>query len=60
MNYSYGTFYAQKIKSLADTNFQFGNQLKDNKSQYIGLNLSIPIYSRGNTAQLDILTKVPE
>ncbi|MDM1137512.1 MULTISPECIES: TolC family protein [Empedobacter] len=58
MNYSYGTFYAQKIKSLADTNFQFGNQLKDNKSQYIGLNLSIPIYSRGNTAQQRELKKI--
>ena len=58
LNYSYGTFYAQKIKSLADTNFQFGNQLKDNKSQYIGLNLSIPIYSRGNTAQQRELKKI--
>ncbi len=58
LNYSYGTFYAQKIKSLADTNFQFGNQLKYNKSQYIGLNLSIPIYSRGNTAQQRELKKI--
>ncbi len=58
LNYSYGTFYAQKIKSLADTNFQFGNQLKDNKSQYIGLNLSIPIYSRGNTTQQRELKKI--
>jgi len=58
LNYSYGTFYAQKIKSLADTNFQFENQLKDNKSQYIGLNLSIPIYSRGNAAQQRELKKI--
>ncbi|MDM1298218.1 TolC family protein [Empedobacter falsenii] len=58
LNYSYGTFYAQKIKSLADTNFQFRNQLKDNKSQYIGLNLSIPIYSKGNTAQQRELKKI--
>lgn len=58
LNYSYGTFYAQKIKSLADTNFQFGNQLKDNKSQFIGLNLSIPIYSRGNTTQQRELKKI--
>ncbi len=43
---------------MADTNFQFGNQLKDNKSQYIGLNLSIPIYSRGNTAQQRELKKI--
>ncbi len=58
LNYSYGTFYAQKIKSLADTNFQFENQLKDNKSQYVGLNLSIPIYSKGNNMQERALKKI--
>lgn len=58
LNYSYGTFYAQKIKSLADTSFQFSNQLKDNKSQYFGLNLSIPIYSKGNTLQQRELKKI--
>lgn len=58
LNYSYGTFYAQKIKSIADTSFQFSNQLKDNKSQYIGLNISIPIYSKGNTIQQRELKKI--
>lgn len=58
LNYSYGTFYAQKIKSIADTSFQFSDQLKDNKSQYIGLSLSIPIYSKGNTIQQRELKKI--
>ncbi|WP_333661091.1 TolC family protein [Chishuiella changwenlii] len=60
LNYSYGTFYSQKIKSLADTNFSFGNQLKDNKSQYVGVGFSVPIYSRGDNNQLLQLNKIEQ
>lgn len=49
--YSYGTFYAQKINNLSDTNFQFQNQLKDNKSQFVGLSLYIPVFSKGSNSQ---------
>lgn len=60
LNYSYGTFYSQTIKSLGDTSFNFGRQLKDNKSQYIGLNFSVPIYSKGNNRQLLELKKIEQ
>lgn len=51
LNYSYGTFFAQKINNFSDTSLQFGNQLKDNKNQYVGLSLYIPIFQKGNALQ---------
>lgn len=56
--YSYGTFYAQKINNLSDTNFQFQNQLKDNKSQFVGLALYIPVFSKGNNSQKSKLKEI--
>ncbi|MGJ1385710.1 TolC family protein [Sphingobacterium spiritivorum] len=52
LNYSYGTFYATAIDQIFDTSFKFGSQLKDNRSQYLGLNLSIPIFSKGDVRRL--------
>ncbi|MGJ1430852.1 TolC family protein [Sphingobacterium spiritivorum] len=52
LNYSYGTFYATAIDQIFDTSFRFGSQLKDNRSQYLGLNLSIPIFSKGDAKRL--------
>jgi len=52
LNYSYGTFYAASIEQVFDTSFRFGSQLRDNKSQYLGLNLSVPIYSKGDVNRL--------
>jgi len=46
LNYSYGTFFAQKINNFSDTRFQFGNQLKENKSHYIGVSLYIPVFNK--------------
>lgn len=58
--YSYGTFFAQRIDNLSDTNFQFGNQLKDNKSQYAGLSLYVPIFNKGNSSQKRRLKKMEQ
>lgn len=51
LNYSYGTFFAQKINNFSDTRFQFGNQLKENKSHYIGVSLYIPVFNKGLSRQ---------
>ncbi|MHC8949534.1 TolC family protein [Sphingobacterium hungaricum] len=48
LSYSYNTFYSNAIDNIFRTSFQFGSQLKDNKNQFLGLGLSIPIYSRGD------------
>ena len=58
--YSYGTFFAQRINNFSDTSFQFGNQLKDNKSQYVGLSLYVPIFNKGNSSQKRRLKKLEE
>lgn len=51
VNYAYGTFFSQKINTFSDTGFQFGNQLKENKSQYIGLSLYVPLFNKGINTQ---------
>jgi len=53
-NYTYGSFFAQKINNFSDTSFNFQNQLKENKSQYVGLALYIPIFNKGKIAQNEI------
>lgn len=57
-NYSYGSFFAQKISNFSDTSFNFQNQLKDNKSQYVGLALYIPIFNKGRVAQKRAMKKI--
>lgn len=59
-NYSYGTFFAQKINNFSDTNLQFGSQLKDNKNQYVGLSLYIPIFQKGNALQKQNLKRLEQ
>lgn len=51
INYSFGTFFAQQINNFSDTRFQFGNQLKENKSHYIGVSLYIPLFNKGINRQ---------
>ena len=60
LNYSYGTFFAQKINNFSDTSLQFGNQLKDNKNQYVGLSLYIPIFQKGNALQKQNLKRIEQ
>lgn len=59
-NYSYGTFFAQKINNFSDTKLQFGSQLKDNKNQYVGLSLYIPIFQKGNALQKQNLKRLEQ
>lgn len=58
LSYDYGTFYSNKIKDIFDTSLQFGSQLRNNKNQFLGLNLSIPIFSRGDRLQARRLKKM--
>jgi outer membrane protein len=48
VGYSLGTFYSQQINGLGATSFDFGSQFRNNKSQYLGLGVQIPIFSRGD------------
>ncbi len=59
-NYSYGTFFAQKIDGFSNTTLQFGSQLKDNKNQYVGLSLYIPVFQKGNSLQKQKLKKIEQ
>lgn len=58
LGYSYGSFYSRQIVDLSNTSFDFGNQLKNNKSQYLGLGIQIPIFSRGDNARLRTIKKL--
>src|SRR5690606_7287597 len=48
LSYSFGTFYSNKIKDVWDTSLKFDNQLSNNKNQFLGLNLIVPLFSRGD------------
>lgn len=50
--YSYGTFYANQIKNISDTSFNFERQLQTNKSNFLGLSLYVPVFSKGNATRL--------
>ncbi len=58
LSYSYGTFYSNKIQDIFDTSLQFGNQLRNNKNQFLGLNLSVPIFSRGDRMRSRTLKQI--
>ncbi|SMG29320.1 TolC family protein [Sphingobacterium psychroaquaticum] len=48
LSYSYGTFYSSTIQGIFDTSLQFGSQLRNNKNQFLGLHVQVPIFSRGD------------
>lgn len=52
LGYTYSTFFSQQISNFSNTSFDFGNQLKNNKNQYLGLGIQIPIFSRGENYKL--------
>jgi len=58
LDYAYSTFFSQKIENISNTSLNFGNQLQNNKSQYLGLGVRIPIYSRGDNARLRTKKKI--
>lgn len=58
LEYSYSTFFSQRIENLSNTSFQFGSDLKNNKSQYLGLGFRIPLYSRGDNIRLRTIKKL--
>lgn len=58
LSYSYGTFYSNKIQDIFDTSLQFGDQLSNNKNQFLGLNLSVPIFSRGDRMRSRTLKQI--
>lgn len=48
LGYSFSTFFSQKVVGISNTSFDFGGQLKNNKNQYLGLGIQMPIFSRGD------------
>lgn len=58
LGYSYGSFFSRQIVNLSNTSFGFASQLKNNKSQYLGLGVQIPIFSRGDNARLRTIKKM--
>lgn len=47
VGYSYGSFYSRPLQEQRVEIVSFEKQLKDNKSHYLGLRLSIPIFQGG-------------
>ncbi len=58
LSYSYGTFYSNKIQDIFDTSLQFGDQLSNNKNQFLGFNLNVPIFSRGDRMRSRTLKQI--
>ena len=52
LGYSISSFYSQRINNLGSTTFDFGSQFRNNKSQYLGLGIQIPIFSRGDNYRI--------
>ncbi|MGG5506028.1 MULTISPECIES: TolC family protein [unclassified Myroides] len=51
-NYQWGTFYSKPFNTSLDWDVaSFSRQFGDNKSHYIGLGMSIPIFQGGNIAR---------
>lgn len=46
-NYSYGSFYSRPLQEQQGSIASFDQQLRDNKSHFVGLRLSIPIFQGG-------------
>lgn len=58
LGYSYGTFFSQQIANISSTSWNFGNQLSNNKNQFLGLGIQIPLFSRGDNMRLRNVKKL--
>ena len=58
LGYAIGTFYSQQINNIGATSFNFGSQFRNNKSQYVGLGIQIPIFSRGDNSKARHVKKI--
>ncbi|MFZ4861795.1 TolC family protein [Sphingobacterium sp. Mn56C] len=58
LGYAYGSFFSKQVDNIWNTSFSFGQQLNNNKSQFLGLNLRVPISSRGDARRLRMAKKI--
>ena len=56
--YSYSTFYYKNIKEVNSFTDSFSNQLDDNKSQQVGMQLAIPIFNGFRNNKRIIASKI--
>lgn len=51
-NYQFGTFYSKVLNAnMSQESIAFSKQFADNKSHFVGIGLSIPVFQKGNIAR---------